>query len=94
MNTKEMTRFDTRLSKDQKEYLEYAAKLGGYKTLSDFVLSSAKNKADQIVESHNQILTSVKDREVFYNAILHPQKPNARLKRAAGKYKKTVRKKS
>ena len=83
-----MTRFDTRLSQEQKEYLEYASRLGGYKTLSDFILTSAKNHADQIVDRHQQILTTVQDREVFFEALLHPGKPNSQLKAAADRYKR------
>ena len=91
MKTKAMTRFDTRLSKEQKEYLEYASRLGGYKTLSDFILSSAKQQADQIVERHQQILATTHDREVFFSALLRPQKPNASLKAAAARYQNKVK---
>ena len=92
MNTKAKTRFDTRLSQEQKNYLEYASQLGGFKTLSDFILTSAKNHADQIVNRHQQILASEQDREVFFHALLHPRKPNARLKKAADRYKKAYNK--
>jgi len=90
METKEKTRFDTRLTKEQKEYFEHASRLGGFKTLSDFILTSAKNHADQIMELHQQILASEKDREVFFYALLHPKKPNALLKKAADRYKKAT----
>ena len=70
MKTKAMTRFETRLSQEQKEYLEYASRLGGYKTLSEFIMSSAKNQADQIVARHQQILASAKDREIFFASCL------------------------
>lgn len=86
MKTKEMARFDTRLSQEQKEYLEYASRLGGFKTLSDFILTSAKNQADQIIHRHEQMLASAKDREIFFTALLRPGKPNARLKAAAERY--------
>jgi uncharacterized protein (DUF1778 family) len=86
MKTKVMTRFDTRLSQEQKEYLEYASRLGGYKTLSDFILTSAKKHADQIVDRHQQILATVEDRKIFFAALTNPAKPNARLKAAAERY--------
>lgn len=88
MKTKPMTRFDTRLSQEQKEYLEYASRLGGFKSLSDFILTSAKNHADLIIDRHEQVLASAKDREMFFAALLRPAKPNARLKAAAEKYNK------
>jgi uncharacterized protein (DUF1778 family) len=93
MNTKEKTRFDTRLSKEQKDYFEYASKLGGFKTLSDFILTSAKSQADQIVDRHRQILASEQDRETFFHALVHPKKPNTHLKTAVGRYKKEMAKK-
>ena len=90
MKTKVMTRFDTRLSQEQKEYLEYASRLAGYKTLSEFILTSAKKQADQIVDRHQQMLATAHDREVFFSALLRPQKPNASLKAAADRYNKRV----
>ncbi len=92
MKTKDMTRFDTRLSLEQKEYFEYASRLGGFKTLSEFILTSAKNQADQIINRHEQILATAEDREKFFAALLHPSKPNARLKAAADRYNKRVKK--
>jgi uncharacterized protein (DUF1778 family) len=92
MKTKAMTRFETRLSQEQKEYLEYASRLGGYKTLSEFILTSAKNQADKIVDRHQKILASAKDREIFFAALLSPKKPNSRLKAAADRYHKEVKK--
>ena len=44
MKNTEKARFDTRLTKDQKDLFEYAANLGGFRTLSDFVIVSAKKK--------------------------------------------------
>ena len=88
MKTIEKSRFDTRLTKDQKEYFEYAAQLGGYRTLTDFVLISVQEKAKKIVDGHKEILASKRDRKIFFESVMNPQKPNGRLKKAASKYKK------
>jgi uncharacterized protein (DUF1778 family) len=88
MKSMGMTRFDARLSADQKEYFELAANLGGYKTLSEFVIFSTKAQADKIIEKHNAILASQKDQEIFFDAIMNPGKPNKKLKEAATRYKK------
>lgn len=88
------TRFDIRLEKNQKEYFEYAANLGGFRTLTEFVIYSGQQQADQIVEKHNAILASKKDREIFFNAIMKPQAPNARLKQATAHYKEKTSRKS
>lgn len=82
-----MTRFDTRLTAEQKAYFEQAARLGGFKTLSEFILSSAKVNADRIVEQHKQILATDEDQSVFFRALMNPKKPNARLKKAAERYR-------
>lgn len=86
----EIKRFDTRLPKEQKEFFEEAVMLGGYRSLSDFVISSAMEKAKLIVEEHKTILTSKKDRETFFNALLNPSKPTDKLKAAAKRYKQTT----
>jgi uncharacterized protein (DUF1778 family) len=80
------SRFDTRLSKEQKEFFEYAAKLGGYRTLTEFVIQSANEKAKMIVQEHQQILKSDHDREIFFAEMLNPKDPNQELQLAAEQY--------
>ncbi len=79
-------RFDTRLPKQQKEFFERAAVLGGYRTLTEFVIYSVQDKAKQIMDEHNRVLSSEKDREVFFNALLGESEPNQALTTAARKY--------
>jgi uncharacterized protein (DUF1778 family) len=82
MKTLEKARFDTKLPKEQKEFFEYAASIGGYRSLSEFIISSAINQARKIIDEHDKILASKKDREIFFNALMNPDKPNAELKNA------------
>jgi uncharacterized protein (DUF1778 family) len=49
MISKVNTRFDARLSKKDKEFFEYAASIGGFRTLTEFVVFSAQEKAKQII---------------------------------------------
>ena len=86
MLTTEKARFDARLPKEQKDFFEYAASIGGYRTVTEFIISSAQKQADKIIESHNKVLTSNKDREVFFDALLNPEKPNDKLKSALKNY--------
>ncbi len=86
-------RFDTRLSKEQKELFEYAAQLGGFRTLTEFVINSVQEKAKAIIDEHSTILASKKDKEIFFNAMLKSAVPNKKLKAAAAKYKKSIAKK-
>ena len=81
-----VARFDARMSEKQKKFFEYAASLGGYKTLAAFMFHAAEVEAEKIVEKHNAILCSEKDREVFFDVIMNPPKPNHSLKKAAKKH--------
>ena len=90
MKAIEKARFDTRLPKEQKEYFEYAANLGGFRNLTEFIVFSANQQASKIVESHNAVLASKRDQEVFFKAITNPQKPNAKLKKAALRYNEVI----
>lgn len=90
---RDQTRFDIRLAKEQKEYFEYAAELGGFRTLTEFVIFSGQQQANAIVEKHKTILTSPEDARIFFEGILNPKEPNEYLKKSAAWYKKLTRKK-
>ncbi|MDP1971350.1 MAG: DUF1778 domain-containing protein [Sediminibacterium sp.] len=93
MKTSTQSRFDTRLSKEQKEFFEYAAQLGGFRTLTEFVIHSTQTHAAQIVEKNQSILQSKKDQAVFFDALMNPPKPNTNLKKAVARYNKATTKK-
>lgn len=83
-------RFDTRLPKEQKELFEKAAKLGGFRSLTDFVISTVQEKAREIVSEREQILASERDAKIFFEALMNPPEPNSALKAAAKKYKEKL----
>ncbi|MEO5601066.1 MAG: DUF1778 domain-containing protein [Cyclobacteriaceae bacterium] len=82
MATKETVRFDLRASRKQRDIFERAAEIGGYKSLTDFVLAAAFEKAEAILQKHNAWLSSEKDRQSFFKALVNPSAANARLRRA------------
>lgn len=84
---KEKARFDTRLSQEQKDSFEKAARLGGFKSLSDFVIVTVQQKAKEILLESAQIIASQRDSELFFNAITQSDKPNQKLTEAAEEYK-------
>ncbi len=88
IKTSDKARFDAKLSKEQKEYFQYAATLGGFNSLTEFIISSAREKANSIIKEHNTILASKKDREIFFNALMNPPEPNSALQKAAKSYKR------
>lgn len=85
-----MTRFDTRLTKEQKEFFEYASKLGGFRSLTEFILRAVQTKAEEIVEEHNKIIASKKDREIFFDLVFKDIAPNRELQSAFDDYKKLL----
>jgi uncharacterized protein (DUF1778 family) len=80
-------RFDAKIPKVQKELFEYAASLGGFRTLTDFIINSVQEKANLIIQQHNTIIASEKDRGIFFDALMNPKGPNKKLSDAAGRYK-------
>jgi uncharacterized protein (DUF1778 family) len=83
----EKARFDTRLPKEQKAFFEKAARLGGFRSLTDFVVSAVQQRANEIIRESERILSSQKDSEIFFDAITNPGKPNQKLTEAANAYK-------
>lgn len=91
MATKQMNvekaRFDTRLPKEQKAFFERAALLGGFRSLTDFVVLTVQKRAKEIILERERIIASQKDSEIFFDAIINPSKPNQKLTEAANEYK-------
>lgn len=92
MNTsiKEQARFNARLTKEQKEVFERAAELGGYRSLTDFVVLTVQEKAKEIIQEREQIIASERDSQVFFDAIINPKKPSKSLKNALKDYNSFV----
>lgn len=85
-NTKN-ARFDTRLPKEQKEFFERAARIGGYRNLTDFVVIAVQEKAKEIISERERVIASQKDSEIFFDAIVNPTAPNEELSKAADDFK-------
>jgi uncharacterized protein (DUF1778 family) len=86
----QQARFDTRLTKSQKEFFEFAARISGFKSLSEFVIHSTQQVANSIVEKHTAILATEEDKKIFFDTLVNPHKPNKSLKEAAKHYQKQV----
>jgi len=83
----EKARFDTKLPLEQKLLFEKAAHLGGYRSLTDFIIATVQVKAKEIVNENEQVLVSKRDSEIFFEAITNPAKPNEALQLAANDFK-------
>lgn len=84
----EKARFDTRLPLEQKQLFERAALLGGYRNLTDFVVVTVQMKAKEIIEERERVITSQRDQEIFFDALLNTPKPNHELLAAKANYDK------
>ena len=84
---KEQARFDTKLPKEQKQFFEKAAYLGGFRSLTDFVILTVQEKAKEIIQEKEQIIASERDSQIFFDAITKPKKPSKNLKDAFEDYK-------
>jgi len=50
--------------------------------VTDFCLSALHDAARQSLERHGSLALSEADRHAFFDALMSPPKPNARLRRA------------
>lgn len=82
----EQARFDARLPKEQKQFFEKAAYLGGYRNLTDFIVRVVQEKATEIVKEREQVIASEKDSQIFFDAITNPKRPSVTLKNALNDY--------
>lgn len=87
---KDKARFDTRLTVEQKTFFEKAARVGGYRSLTDFVIMTVQEKAREIISEKEKIIASEKDSKIFFDAIFNSLKPSSNLKKAASEYKELL----
>ncbi|MHA8076163.1 type II toxin-antitoxin system TacA family antitoxin [Aquirufa sp. TARAVU-A1A] len=80
------TRFDARLSERQKILFSEAARIEGFKSLSEFVIQTTQTAAIQIIERNQQILASENDQKIFFEAFVSPPEPNQTLLEGAKRY--------
>jgi uncharacterized protein (DUF1778 family) len=85
----DIERLETRISADKKRLLKSAAELSG-RTLTDFVVSAAYEAAVRMIQEYQQLHLSIKDRDVFIQALLHSPKPTPKLLKAVKAYKRGV----
>lgn len=74
-------RLGFRVDAKTKSLVERAARLER-RNVTDFCLTALSEAARKAVERHESLSLSDADRAAFFDALLHPPKPNARLRRA------------
>jgi uncharacterized protein (DUF1778 family) len=88
-NEQRGARLEARVSAAQKSLLQRAAALSG-RTLSEFVVASAQDAANKVIQDHAAIELSRSEQIAFVTALLDPPKPSARLRRAAAAYRQQM----
>ncbi|BCG63842.1 MAG: antitoxin [Methyloprofundus sp.] len=89
MSTAKNERITARVSEPVKETLTIAADLVGA-TLNQFLIQSALEKAENIIEKDKIIRLSNKDAQVFFNALDNPPEANIKLKNAFENYQSKI----
>lgn len=75
------SRLGFRVDVQTKKLVERAAALER-RSLTDFCISALTEATQATISRHETLLLSERDREVFFTSLVHPSKPNARLRRA------------
>ncbi len=83
-------RLQVRLDVVSKGVLQRAASYRR-KTVSQFVLASALEEAEKVIRENEVVGLSAADWMVFFDALTNPPPPNAALRKAFTKYRKTAR---
>ena len=83
-------RITARISDKVRVTLEQAAELLGA-TINQFVVQTAYQEAQRVIERESVIRLSQKDARKVLSVLDHPPKPNKRLKDAVKQFKATVR---
>ncbi|WP_246791993.1 DUF1778 domain-containing protein [Burkholderia perseverans] len=84
------TRFEARVEADVLSVIRRAAEIQG-RTMSDFVVSAAREAAQRAISEAEVIRLSVADSERFATAILSPAKPTDALQRALDRHDHLLR---
>jgi uncharacterized protein (DUF1778 family) len=89
VSARKLERLEARLNPEEKKTIEMAARIRGA-TVTDFVVSSAKEAALRTIRDNDVLVLSEEARKVFVEALLHPPKANAKAMAAARRWKREV----
>ncbi|BAZ12121.1 hypothetical protein NIES4071_39490 [Calothrix sp. NIES-4071] len=80
------SRIDLRVTQEQKELLERAASLKGI-SLSAYTLLHLLPLAKQDIDTHERLVLSDRDRDLFLSVMENPPELKGKLKEAIDKYR-------
>lgn len=79
-------RIEARVTAEIKSTIERAAAISGL-SVTDFVVQSARERAELVIQTNSVIKLSARDSAVFAEALLNPPEPNAELLAAMKRYR-------
>jgi uncharacterized protein (DUF1778 family) len=82
-------RLEARLPADIHAMLKRAAEMQG-RSLTDFVVSAARDAAQRTIEDAEILRLSMEDQRLIAEALLNPPKPNPALRQAFKKRKQLI----
>lgn len=82
-------RIEARVRPADKAFIEDAASHLGM-SVADFLISSARERAEEVIRRRDQIELRRRDQEMFVGALVNPPEPNAALKAAVESYAKSI----
>jgi uncharacterized protein (DUF1778 family) len=82
-------RLDARVTREEKEVIETAARLRGTSS-SDFVRMVTKEAALHTIREYELLILNEKAKRVFVEALLNPPKPNERAVAAAKRFNQEI----
>jgi uncharacterized protein (DUF1778 family) len=82
-------RLGFRLDQETKSLIERAARLERRK-LTDFCVTALTGAARRTIAEHETLTLSERDRQVFFDVLINPPKPNERLIRAVADHKRRI----
>ncbi|MBW4495652.1 MAG: DUF1778 domain-containing protein [Oscillatoria princeps RMCB-10] len=80
-----LSRIELRISPEQKELLEKAASLASL-SLSSYMVYHCLEAAREDIKSHQSLILSDRDRDLFLSLMENPPEPNQALKSAMRKF--------
>jgi uncharacterized protein (DUF1778 family) len=82
-------RLGFRVDAQTKQLVERAAALER-RSLTDFCLAALTQATRDAIARHEALILSDRDREAFFDALIRPPTPNARLRRAFREAQRTI----
>ncbi len=82
-------RIEARIDPELKAKFQAAADIENI-TLCEFLVKSARESADSIIDNHKILKLSAEGSRAFADAILHPKEPNQKLKAAMKRHQQVI----